>query len=109
MSTNPGIREVLRLGLLMTLVLLSAGEKEGMAKRVAELEKSLAEAQGCELARGELEKTQVEHLLTLADSIGSKYLGSLPTLPLSAAGALWVWVSFWSRNLRRCSSRRDLQ
>ena len=56
----------------MTLLLLSAGEKEGMTKRVAELEKSLAEAQGPELARGELEKTQVEHLLSLADSIGSK-------------------------------------
>ena len=58
-----------------------------MTKRVAELEKSLAEAQGRELARGELEKTHVEHLLSLADSIGSKYLGSLPTLLLSAAGA----------------------
>ena len=61
-----------------------------MTKRVAELEKSLAEAQGRELARGELEKTPVEHLLSLADSLGSKYLGSLPTLPLSTAGALRV-------------------
>ena len=50
-----------------------------MTERVAELEKSLAEAQGRELARGELEKTQVERLLALADTCGSKYLGLLPT------------------------------
>ena len=81
MSTNPCVREVLRLGLVMTLLLLSAGEKEGMTKRVAELEKSLAEAQRRELARGELEKTQVERLIGLADICGSKYLGLLPTFP----------------------------
>ena len=51
-----------------------------MAKRVAELEKSLGEAQEHERTRDDLEKTQIEHLLTLADTIGSKYLGSLPTL-----------------------------
>ena len=65
----------------MTLLLLSAGEKEGMKKRVAELEKSLAEAQGRELARGELEKTQGERLIGLADICGSKYLGLTPTFP----------------------------
>ena len=52
-----------------------------MTERVAELEKSLAEAQGHELARGELEKTQVERLLVLADTCGSKYLGLLPSFP----------------------------
>ena len=51
-----------------------------MKKRVAELEKSLGEAQERERARDDLEKTQVERLLALADVIGSKYLGSLPTL-----------------------------
>ena len=51
-----------------------------MTKRVAELEKSLAEAQGRELARSEQEKTQVERLLALADICGSKYLGLLPTV-----------------------------
>ena len=50
-----------------------------MAKRVAELEKSLGEAQDRERARDELEKAQVEHLLSLADAAGSKYLGCLPT------------------------------
>ena len=65
-----------------------------MVKRVAELEKSLGEAQERERTRDDLEKTQVEHLLTLADAIGSKYLGSLPTLLLSTAGALRVWISF---------------
>ena len=44
-----------------------------MAKRVAELEKSLGEAQEREQTRGELEKTQVDRLLALADVIGSKY------------------------------------
>ena len=52
-----------------------------MKKRVAELEKSLGEAQERERARGDLERTQVDCLLTLADVIGSKYLSSLPTLP----------------------------
>ena len=52
-----------------------------MTERVTELEKSLAEVQGRELARGELEKTQVERLLGLADICGSKYLGLLPTFP----------------------------
>ena len=79
MSTNPCVREVLRLGLLMTLLLRSAGEKERMTEQVAELEKSLADAQGRELARGELENTQVERLLALADTCGSKCLGLLPT------------------------------
>ena len=46
-----------------------------MAKRVAELEKSLGEAQERERTRGDLEKTQVERLLALADVIGRKYLG----------------------------------
>ena len=50
-----------------------------MTERVAKLEKSLAEAQCRELARGELEKTQVERLLALADTCGSRYLGLLPT------------------------------
>ena len=44
-----------------------------MAKRVAELEKSLGEAQEREQTRGDLEKTQVDRLLALADVIGSKY------------------------------------
>ena len=44
-----------------------------------ELEKSLGEAQDRERARDELEKAQVEHLLSLADATGSKYLGCLPT------------------------------
>ena len=79
MSTNPCVREVFRLGLLMTLLLRSTGAKKSMTERVAELEKSLAEAQGRELARGELEKTQVERLLALADICGSKYLGLLHT------------------------------
>ena len=52
-----------------------------MKKRVTELEKSLGGAQERERARGDLEKTQVNRLLALADVIGSKYFGSLPTLP----------------------------
>ena len=51
-----------------------------MAKRVAELEKSLGAAQERERTRGDLEKTQVDRLLALADVIGSKCFGSLPTL-----------------------------
>ena len=52
-----------------------------MKKRVAELEKSLGEAQEREQARDDLEKTQVDRLLALADVVGSKYFGSVPTLP----------------------------
>ena len=80
-----------------------------MAKRVAELEKSLGEAQERERTRDDLEKTQVEHLLTLADAIGSKYLGSLPTLLFVDCGNLTGVDFFWSRNLRRCPSRRNFR
>ena len=51
-----------------------------MKKRVAELEKSLGEAQERERTRDDLEKTQVDRLLALADVIGSKCFSSLPTL-----------------------------
>ena len=51
-----------------------------MAKRIAELERSLGAARQREQTRGDLEKTQVERLLGLANVIGGKYLGSLPTL-----------------------------
>ena len=53
-----------------------------MKTRVAELEKSLGEAQEREQARDALEKTQVDRLLALTDVIGSKYFGSVPTLPV---------------------------
>ena len=46
-----------------------------MAKRVAELEKSLGEAQERERTRGDLEKIQVDRLLALANVIGSKPYG----------------------------------
>ena len=52
-----------------------------MKKLVAELEKSLGEAQEREQARDDLEKTQVDRLLALADVVGRKYFGSVPTLP----------------------------
>mgnify|MGYP000845530293 FL=1 len=52
-----------------------------MKTRVAELEKSLCEAQEREQARDALEKTQVDRLLALADVVGSKYFSSVPTLP----------------------------
>ena len=51
-----------------------------MKTRVAELEKSLGEAQEREQARDDLEKTQVDRLLALADVVGSKFFGSVPTL-----------------------------
>ena len=51
-----------------------------MKARVAKLEKSLGEAQEREQARDALEKTQVDRLLTLADVVGSKFFGSVPTL-----------------------------
>ena len=53
-----------------------------MKKRVTELEKLLGEAQEREQARDDLEKTQVDRLLALADVVGSKCFGSMPTLPL---------------------------
>ena len=52
-----------------------------MKKRVAELEQSLSEAREREQARDDLEKTQVDRLLALADVVGSKFFGSVPTLP----------------------------
>ena len=52
-----------------------------MKTRVAELEKSLGEAQERERARADLEKTQVDRLLALADVVGSTFFGSAPTLP----------------------------
>jgi len=52
-----------------------------MKTRVAELEKSLGEAREREQARADLEKTQVDRLLALADVVGSKFFGSVPTLP----------------------------
>ena len=63
------------------LLVIRIGEKESVKKRVAELEKSLGEAQERERARDDLEKTQVDRLLALADVVGSKYFGSVPTLP----------------------------
>ena len=51
-----------------------------MKKRVAELEQSLGEAREREQARDDLEKTQVDRLLVLADVVRSKYFGSVPTL-----------------------------
>ena len=59
-----------------------------MKKRVAELEKSLGEAQEREQARDDLEKTQVDRLLALADVVGSKYFGSVPTLSFVDFGCL---------------------
>ena len=57
-----------------------------MKARVAKLEKSLGEAQEREQARDDLEKTQVDRLLALADVVGSKFFGFMPTLS---------FVDFW--------------
>ena len=51
----------------------SADNNEGLAKRVAELEMSLGEAKKREEAQAEMEKTQVERLLGLAELVGSEY------------------------------------
>ena len=59
-----------------------------------ELEKSLGEAQERERTRGDLEKTQVDRLLALADVIGSKYSAHRLLCFLSTAEALRVWISF---------------
>ena len=56
-------------------------ELEQKLQTHADMEKSLGEAREREQARDDLEKTQVDRLLALADVIGSKYFGSLPTLP----------------------------
>ena len=59
-----------------------------MKTRVAELEKSLGEAQEREQARDALEKTQVDRLLALADVVGSKYFSSVLTLSYVDFGCL---------------------
>ena len=59
-----------------------------MKKRVAELEQSLGEARERERARDDLEKTQVDRLLALADVAGSKYFSSVPTLSYVDFGCL---------------------
>ena len=50
-----------------------AVDNEGLAKRVAELEMSLGESKKHEEAQTEMEKTQVERLLGLAELVGSEY------------------------------------
>ena len=59
-----------------------------MKKRVAELEKLLGEAQEREQARDDLEKTQVDRLLALADVVGSKYFSLVPILSFVDFGCL---------------------
>ena len=62
-------------GLLPLLILLgcSADDNKGLAKRVAELEASLGLAKEREEAQADMEKTQVERLLGLAELVGSEY------------------------------------
>ena len=68
-----------------------------MAQRVAELEQSLGEAQERERTQGDLEKTQVDRLLALADVIGSKYSAYGLLCLLSTSDVLRVWFSFDQR------------
>ena len=57
-------------------------ELEQKLQTHADMEKSLGEDREREQARDDLEKTQVDRLLALADVVGSKCFGSMPTLPL---------------------------
>jgi len=66
-------------------------ELEKKLETYSEMEKSLREAQQREQARNELEKTQVDRLLSLAHVVGRKCFGLMPTLfVLSTADGLCI-------------------
>ena len=80
-----------------------------MKKRVAELEQSLGEAREREQARDDLEKTQVDRLLALADVVGSKFFRLSAYCAFSRLLTSYGCGFLLIRGLRRCSSRRDFQ